>query len=281
MTVTRVLPNVTGLDKQFDYLAPPHLAVTVGSIVRVELHGRRIGGWVVALDPPDALDPEESKEIAKITGLGPSDDLIELADWASVRWAARRRHFLRAASPERAVTRLPSSRRTGSVVEPRSPASTAILESGGGVLRLPPASDPMPAVLSAVAIGATLVIAPSVDQAMLLGARLRRSGLAVAVMPNDWVAAAGGVDVVIGARAAAWAPCPELRCVVVLDEHDEALQEEGSPTWHARDVVIERALRAGASVLLISPAPTLTALEWGALTKPPIERAPPGGRSSM
>ncbi len=274
MTVARVLPNVTGLDKQFDYLVPTRFtdSVEVGSMVRVELHGRRIGGWVVALDPPDALEPDGLKEIAKVTGHGPSAALVELSEWAAVRWAARRRHFMITGSPERAVPRVPASRRTGAVVEPRSPASSAILESGGGVLRLPPTSDPMPAVLSAAAMGPTLAVVPSVDQAMLLGARLRRSGLAVAVMPHDWPAAAGGVDVVVGARAAAWAPCPGLRCVVVVDEHDEALQEEGSPTWHARDVLIERARRADAAVLLVSPAPTLTALEWGPLTKPPIER---------
>ncbi len=130
----------------------------------------------------------------------------------------------------------------------------------------------MPAVLSAVATGPTLTIVPSVDRAMLLAARLRRSGLSVAVMPHDWASAAGGVDVVIGARAAAWAPCHGMAAAVVLDEHDEALQEEGSPTWHARDVVVERARRVGAAALLVSPAPTLTALEWGELTRPPRDR---------
>lgn len=274
MTVARVLPNVTGLDKQFDYLVPTALvdSIRLGTVVRVELHGRRVAGWVVALDPPDALDDADLKPIAHVTGFGPAPDLIELADWACVRWAARRRHFMVACSPPRAVVRVPAVRRTGAVVEPRSPASTAILESGGGVLRLPPASDPMPAISSAVAFGPTLVIVPEVDQAMLLAARLRRSGLTIAVMPHDWAAAAGGVDVVIGARGAAWAPCPDLAAVVVVDEHDETLQEEGSPTWHARDVVIERGRRAGARVLLISPAPTLAALEWGALTRPPHDR---------
>ena len=274
MTVARVLPNVTGLDKQFDYLVPTRLEPTavLGAIVRVELHGRRVGGWVVEFDPRDAVEGVDLKPIAKVTGLGPAAELIDLAEWAADRWAGRRRHFLNAASPDRAVTGLPSDRRTGSIVEPRSPASTSILESGGGVLRLPPASDPMPAILSAASIGPTLVVVPAVDQAMLLGARLRRSGLAVAVMPDDWALAAGGADVVIGARAAAWAPCPSLRCVVVIDEHDEGLQEEGSPTWHARDVLIERARRAGAAVLLVSPAPTLVALEWGELTRPPTAR---------
>jgi primosomal protein N' (replication factor Y) len=274
VTVARVLPNVTGLDKQFDYLIPESLAdsIQVGTLVRVELHGRRIAGWVVAVDPPDALDEPELKPIARVSGHGPARDLIDLATWASVRWAARRRHFLVAASPHHVVAGLPAARRSGATVEPRSPASTAILGDGGGVLRLPPASDPMPAVLSASAFGPTLVIVPAVDQAMLLAARLRRSGLSVAVLPNDWAAAAAGVDIVIGSRAAAWAPCPDLAAAVVIDEHDEALQEEGSPTWHARDVAIERCRLAGAPLLLVSPAPTLTALDWGPLTRPPHRR---------
>ena len=274
MVVARVVPNVTGFDKAFDYLVPDDQAADlhVGSLVRIDLQGRRVGGWVVALDPADALEPDGLKAIAKVTGRGPSAELIELADWAAVRWVARRRHFLNAASPHRAVTALPPVRRSGSVMEPRSPASTSILESGGGVLRLPPTSDPMPAVFSAAALGPALVIVPAVDQARLLAARLRRSGWSVALVPDDWAAAAAGVDIVVGSRLAAWAPCPDLAAAVVIDEHDEALQEEGSPTWHARDVAIERCRRAGVPLLLVSPCPTVTALEWGPLTRPPHER---------
>ena len=50
--------------------------------------------------------------------------------------------------------------------------------------------------------------------------------------------------------------CPDLAAVVVLDEGDEALQEERVPTWHARDVVLERARRVGAAVTLVAPLPT-------------------------
>jgi len=130
----------------------------------------------------------------------------------------------------------------------------------------------MPAVLSAVATGPTLAIVPGADDAMLLAARLRRSGLTIALVPDDWAAAAGGVDVVIGSRLAAWAPCADLSAIVVVDEHDEALQEEGSPTWHARDVALERGRRAEVPVLLVSPCPTLTAIEWHTPVRPPHER---------
>lgn len=271
-TVARVLPDVTGLDKPFDYVVPDGTTVALGWRVRVPLHGRRIGGWVVALDPPDA-HAAELRPIAKVTGHGVPAELIELAAWASVRWAGRLRHFLVTASPDRAVARVPAPQRTGLVVEPRSPASTRLLNGGGGVLRLPPTSDPLPAVLSAVALGPTLVVVPSVDQSLLIAARLRRAGLTVAVVPGEWATAAGGVDVVVGPRSAAWAPCAGMAAVVLLDEHDEALQEEGSPTWHARDVLIERCRRARVPLLAVSPCPTLTATEsLGAPVRPPADR---------
>ncbi len=93
----------------------------------------------------------------------------------------------------------------------------------------------------------------------LLATRLSRAGVTVAVMPHDWARAKAGVDVVLGSRSAAWAPCGGLAAAIVLDEHDEALQEERAPTWHARDVVLERCRRAGVPAVLVSPVPTLTA----------------------
>nr|MDQ6909944.1 hypothetical protein [Actinomycetota bacterium] len=83
---------------------------------------------------------------------------------------------------------------------------------------------------------------------------------AVALLPDDWARAAAGGCVAIGPRRAAWAPRPRLGAAVVIDEHDEAYQEERSPTWNARDVVLERARRAGAPCVLVSPCPSLEAL---------------------
>jgi primosomal protein N' (replication factor Y) len=118
----------------------------------------------------------------------------------------------------------------------------------------------MPTILAAVGRGPTLVVAPEHDVVALLATRLRRAGLSVAVVPEEWAAAAGGVDVVIGNRSAAWAPCPDLAAAVVLDEHDEALQDERTPSWHARDVVAERCRRSGVPFVLVSPIPTLSAV---------------------
>jgi primosomal protein N' (replication factor Y) (superfamily II helicase) len=268
---------VTGLDKEFDYCVPEELAaaVRVGSIVRVPLHGRSVRGWVTDLDPADlSFDIDRIRPIAKVSSWGPDADVVDLAGWASVRWAAGRlRPFLVAASPPTNVSGLPPRRRSATRIEPVHQRATELLAGGGGVLRLPPSDDIVPVLAAAARLGPTLVVGPSPDRARVDAIRLRRSGLAVAQVPQEWAAAAAGVDLVIGARTAAWAPCPELAAVVVIDEHDEALQEERSPTWHGRDVVVERARRAGAPVLSVSPCPTVAGLAAAGerLRKPAID----------
>src|SRR5436190_1259097 len=74
---------------------------------------------------------------------------------------------------------------------------------------------------------------------------------------------AGGCDAGRSPAAAprsALAPVPDLRAAIVVDDADEALQEERSPTWHARDVLFERAARAAVPFTVCSPAPTVEAL---------------------
>ena len=159
------------------------------------------------------------------------------------------------------------------------PLLTDALRRPRGVLRLAPGADRYPLVLAAAsdADGDALVLCPSVTEAQRLAARLARSGHPVACLAHDrpgaaaageWARAAAGGVTVIGARAGAWAPMPRLGRVVVLDEHDERYQAEQAPTWHARDVARERAERAGRPCLLVSPCPTLEALDWGDLLVP-------------
>ena len=254
--VARVVPDLTGLDKQFDYLVPARLRdrIGVGSLVRVVLHGRRIGGWVVDVGPPEADRPASSLiEIAKFSSVGPTADVIELARWAAIRFGAPRvRPFLVAASPPSMVTGLPPKQRSSTSGEPVT----------SGVHRVPPLIDPLPIVQEIARCGPCIVVHPTPLAARAIASRLRKAGLRVALLPEDWAKAAAGVDVVVGGRSAVWAPCPGLHSLIVLDEHDEALQDERSPTWHARDVAIERAAQAQAGCVLISPIPTATALRW-------------------
>lgn len=274
--VASIVPDLTGLDRVFDYLVPEALlgTVEIGSRVRMSLNGRRVGGWIVALGVASPeLSADKLKAIDKSSGIGPDAEMLELCRWASVRWCASRlRPFLVTASPNTVVTRPAPPRRTKVLAEPTSPAATKLLAAGGGVLRLPPSADQMPTILAAARLGPALIVCASIDSAQVLATRLRRTGVSVALMPDEWALARGGVDVVIGARAAAFAPCPGLEVAVVLDEHEESLQEERAPTWHARDVVAERCRRAQAPLLLVSPCPSVVGLHERTIVSPSPER---------
>jgi primosomal protein N' (replication factor Y) len=259
---------VPAIDREFDYTVGPDTPIGVGDIVRIDLHGRRVGGWVTALgvEPPAdvALRP-----LAKVSGRGPAPETFALAAWAAWRWAGRRATFLNTASPDRVVAAVPRGpgRRAVPVTAVTDPVIAEAFRSGRSVVRLPPATEPYEVALAAAGLGDALILTPSLDRARRLAVRLRRAGLTVSVPPRDWAQAAAG-GTVVGARAAAWAPVGDLAAVVVLDEHDESFQEERAPTWHARDVAIERARRAGAPCVLVSPTPTLEAQAWGRLLTP-------------
>ena len=271
-----MLPDVAGIDRPFDYLVPARFddRVAIGTRVRIGLHGRRVGGWVVGdrVTPPAGV---ELRPIAGVTGLGPPDDVVELAAWAGWRWAGRTGAFLATASPLRAVRALPPpGRTTAPAVVPKAGdleegVIAEALAQNRSVVRVPPAADPFPLVEAALARRAdgagALVVVPSQDWAARTTDRLRRRGHPVAFLPDGWADAAGGGRVVVGTRSAAWAPVPRLSAAVVLDAHDEAHSEERAPTWNAWVVAAERAERRSAPCLLVSPCPTLEALAWGRL----------------
>ena len=262
--VARVLPDVAGLDKGFDYAVPAGAEgeVRAGTEVRVDLAGRRVGGWVLDARTAAAGGPA-LRTLARVRGWGPEPEVVELAGWAAWRWAGLRRSLLRTASPPGAVRRLPPP----ALRPPGAPAAdTAGLLADLPALvtlRLPPASDPTPVVAGLAQRGPTLVVVASAARAAELAARLRRAGGDVALLPGGWAQARAGAAVVVGTRAAAWAPCPGLAAVAVVDGHDGALAQEQAPTWHAVGVAAERARRAGAPCVVLSACPTLDLIGAG------------------
>ncbi|MEM7142990.1 MAG: hypothetical protein AAF548_18350 [Actinomycetota bacterium] len=267
-----MLPDVPKIERSFDYVVPPSWEadgrgerVAVGSMVRIPLAGRRVAGWVTAVD----VEPEPGVrlvELAKLSGAGPSAEVIELARWAAWRWAGRIGSFLRAASPDRMVAG-PARRRAADPVPagPRDVFDDAF-DHGVATVRVAPSDDGVAVALAACRRGDALVITADASRARHLAVALRRAGVAVALAPDEWAAAAGGATVV-GTRTAAWMPMPDLAAVVVIDEHDERLKEERTPAWHARDVGIERARRRGVPVVLTSATPSLEALRAGPLLR--------------
>jgi primosomal protein N' (replication factor Y) len=259
--VVRVLPDVPALTRPgecrtFDYRVPERWReqVALGSRVRVRLHGRPVGGWVVALgvEPPAGV---VLRPLTAHSGLGPSAELLALARWAAWRWAGPVSSFLATASPPRNVRTLPAAPAFSSPPA-EEPWANERWGPGPQVVVLSPATDPLALVLSVIARHGpgVVVTVPSVGWAARLAGRLRRRGVAVA---SDWAEAAAGWPVVVGARAAAWAPMPAMSAAVVLDAHDPAYHEERAPTADASEVLAERAIRRRVPCLLVSPCPTV------------------------
>ena len=268
----RVLPDVVGIDRAFDYVVPTSWEadgraerVVVGSMVRIPLAGRRVDGWVTAVE----VEPESGVrlvELVKLRGMGPSPELLDLAGWAAWRWAGRRVAFLRAASPERMVAAAAKRR-------PRDPVPTGprdvfddAFDHGVATVRVAPDDDGLGVALAACRRGDALILTADTSRARHLAVALRRAGVSVALAPDEWAAAAGGATVV-GTRSAAWMPMPDLAAVVVIDEHDERFKEERTPAWHAREVALERARRAGVPAVMTSAVPSLEALRAGPLLR--------------
>ena len=97
--ICRVAPDVTAVERVFDYLVPDALAplLRVGAIVRVPLHGRRVRGWVVA----DRVTPDTEErllEVLAVASQGPPAGVVALAGWIAWRWSGPRVAVLRSAS---------------------------------------------------------------------------------------------------------------------------------------------------------------------------------------
>lgn len=263
--VARVVPDVTGVDKIFDYLVPETLVETVrvGVRVRVPLHGRNVAGWVVEIGEPSVgLEIKKIKSVIKVLGLGATAEIVDLAVWATKRWAGRMRSFISTAAPETLINSVPSARYMPRAVQYASDTFDKIRDFGGGLITVAPLTNLAPFISAVACDGPTIVVMPTQHRVKLLAAALRANNFSVAQWPQDWALAYGGVDVVIGTRSAVWAPVEKFSNIVVVDEHDDLLQEERSPTWHARDVAIERSSRAGERCILLSPIASMSARKW-------------------
>ena len=267
--VCRVAPDVTAVERVFDYLVPDALAslVRVGAIVRIPLHGRRVRGWVVADDvTPDT--GERLLEVLAVASDGPPAGVVELTDWIAWRWSGPRIAVLRSASAPNRVA--PSSVPPELASENRTTSGSGAQVHERRVVRTPPLADRREQVAAMCpAEGSTIVAVADPSRARSLAQYLQAAGRAVAFLHSDepdaarttsWQRASLGGCVVVGGRVAALAPVPDLAAAIVVDDADEALQEERSPTWHARDVLLERAARASAPWTVASPAPTVEAL---------------------
>ena len=265
--LVQVQPDITAITQSFTYEVPVEWEsdgraekVDVGSLVRVDFAGRRTAGWVTEVDV--GHDPTmEIAPLRKWSSVGPSAEIVELAQWAAHRWYGRPVHFLRAASPSKMVSAIPdkSTARSGPEATSDDGYGSLFEHDGITLVETAPADRGVAIAAAAATRGNALVLAPTIADRRHIAAGLKDVGVHIAEYPEQWSRAASGT-VVVGTRLAAFASLPEISSVVVVDEHDAAYKEERTPAWNARDVVIERSRRLGVPCILTSPSPSLEAL---------------------
>ena len=287
--VARVLVDLplAHLDRPFDYLVPVKAAETAvpGARVKVRFAGQDVDGYVVervaGSDHPGRLAP-----LRRVVSAEPvlSREVAALAASVAERYAGSRADVLRLAVPPRHATTeaTPSPEPDGPLTTDAEAAAAAWaghepataflahLADGGSpraVWSAAPATDWPTALAHAAAHThssgrGTLIVVPDhrdlarVDAALTVllgeGHHVTLSADAgPAARYRDYLAVSrGSRRIVLGTRAAAFAPVHDLGLVVLWDDGDDLHAEPRAPYPHTREVLLLRAEQQQTALLL-------------------------------
>jgi primosomal protein N' (replication factor Y) len=237
----------------FSYAVPEGWTLAPGQRVVAPLRGAQRVGMVVAV--------REGAEAALKPLLRVADPAPVLvpAQLDLVRWIAA--ESLSSVGSTCAALLPPPPAPTGRSPRPEAPAGATKPELFAGTGR-------ERRVLERIegATGTVLVIAPDVDTSARWAQRLTKLGRAgrldSGVADEERAAAWRGVGegttrFAVGTRSALLAPLVPPAVLVLLDEHEAAHKPPGHPRIHSREVVLERAAREGAALLLTSATPSV------------------------
>jgi primosomal protein N' (replication factor Y) len=291
--VARVAVDVSlaHLDRPFDYLLAEDqsAAARPGVRVRVRFAGQLVDGFVL-----DRLETSEHEGrlsyVSRVLGDEPvlSTEIAGLAREVADRWAGTVADVVRLAVPPRHAGSERAARPTRPTPAPAPPVEALDRYSGGADL-LADLADGNPRrswsvlpgdwgaeIAAVVAAGASsgrgvVVVVPDardverVDRALTAALGTGRhlaltADLGPAERYRRFLAVnRGDVGIVVGTRAAVWAPVHRLGLVVMWDDGDDLLAEPRAPYCHARDVAVLRAHRSGCGLVLAGHAVTAEA----------------------
>ncbi|OUZ09802.1 hypothetical protein BHE97_09905 [Aeromicrobium sp. PE09-221] len=281
------------LDRLFDYRVPEELAADAqpGCRVKVRFAGKLADGFVVELadstDHQGTLAPLH-KVVSPESVLRP--EVLRLARAVAERYAGTVADVLRLAIPPRHA-RAEAHPTADPAPPPDDPGCAAwypyvdgpafVHELATGrsprtVLAVLPRHEPERAVAEAVAAAArsgrgAIVCVPDVrdverwdavfTEVLGEGRHVRLTAAEKpAVRYRSFVRVARGeVSIVLGTRAAAYAPVRDLGLVAMWDDGDDLFAEPRAPYPHAREILLTRAAQEDAGVLLASYARSVEA----------------------
>ncbi len=114
-----------------------------------------------------------------------------------------------------------------------------------------------------------LVLVPEINLTPQLEARFRsrlsqyplvtlHSNLSESERLQNWLAAStGAAKIIIGTRLSVFTPMPNLKLIVIDEEHDGSYKQQDGMRYHARDVAMVRAKQLNIPIILGSATPSL------------------------
>ncbi|SDF00549.1 replication restart DNA helicase PriA [Blastococcus fimeti] len=275
--VARVVVDVplAHLDRPFDYAVPEKLADTVqaGCRVRVRFHGRLVDGVVWELG--DTTDFTGSLQpLSHVPSGEPvlTPQVARLVRTVADRYAGTASDVLRLAlPPRRSAAEKRESPTPDALPEPPDPAGFGRYPAGPALLDALAEGRPARAVWTALpgedwparlvelcraALSGrrgALVVVPDgrdLDRLAAAAAALLPAHSFTVLRADDspekryrafLAASRGAAQVVLGTRAAMFAPVRDLGLVVIWDDGDDLHADERAPYPHARDVLVQRA----------------------------------------
>lgn len=269
------------LDRPFDYLVPASLddSAQAGVRVRVRLAGRLVNGFVLArTETSDHRVQPLERVISPLPVLLPV--IADLSRAVADRYAGTMADVLRAAIPPRHARAEEALLARPAGIDPGAAAPvpdgtgwdayrggaglrSRLLEHQGArvVWSTAPGEDAPERIYEvtrwSLPHGPVVIIAPNARQVTALVAAFTRHGMGhrVCTLTADQgpqarytaflTALTRRADIVIGTRAAAFAPVVNPSLLVCWDDADESLVDPQAPGWNARDVLAMRARAMG------------------------------------
>lgn len=257
------------LAEPFSYLIPEKLSsqITLGSRVQVPFKDKHLEGIVIDRTSL-TTDAREMKSIYKLLGEFPvaSEETLELISLTASYWGGSPYDVIRSAIPPR-VANVEKSITSKVVPEVSSSESAATFHL------LPPKSDPISALVSLVGasqvLGTKLVIVPTARDLNHLTVALGQSNIDFISLDSNLPRAdryrnflrvsLGGAGLVIGMRAAIFAPIPDLTEIYLHQENSEHYYERRAPHWNTREVAWIRSTISNVGLHLTGYVPSLDA----------------------
>jgi len=287
--VAQVLVDVplAHLDRPFDYLVPDTLAddAVPGARVKVRFAGQDVDGFVLAR-AAESAHPGRLMPLRRVVSPEPvlTAEIAALTGEIAARWAGTRSDVLRLAVPPRHATterkpspnppELPPADLTRWAPYDGGAALLDALDAGGSpraVWSCLPGDD-WALLLAEAAVatvrsgrGALLCVPDHRDVTRLDEALTALVGgghhvvLTAEAGPAKRYAAflaveRGAARIVIGTRAAAFAPLREIGLVAVWDDGDDLYAEPRAPYCHTRDVLLLRSRQTGCAAIVAGHA---------------------------